>query len=182
MSSSSLSVCRSPDSANAAIDAQAALSSSRLAMSRGGGSSSSPSISADWHMYSSHSVLMHENVDRISVARHSMSSSVAGAIGGAMTSRGKVGIAVMGGSSRGCAAGFARRSWRPDARNIRPPHFTARVLGKRAKVRDGELARRTQEKLVHWIARQPHESVRDGAEQDGVFVLRLLAGAYADGP
>ena len=135
MSSSSLSMCRSPVSANAALDAQAALSSSRFAMSRGGGSSSSPSISADWHMNSSHSVLMHENVDRISVARHSMSSSAAGAIGGATTSRGKVGIAVMGGSSRGCAAGFARRSWRPDAGNIRPPHFTVRVLGKGVEVR-----------------------------------------------
>ena len=131
MSSSSLSICRSPVLANAAFDSQAALSSSRFAMSPGGGSSSSPSISADWHRYSSHSVLMHENVARISVARHSMSSSAAGAIGGATASRGKVGIAVMGGSSRGCAAGFARRSWRPDAGNIRSPHFTVRVLRKR---------------------------------------------------
>ena len=47
MSFSSLSVCRSPVSVNAAIDIQAAQSRSRFAMSRGGGLSSSPSISAD---------------------------------------------------------------------------------------------------------------------------------------
>ena len=56
-------------------------------------------------MYSSHSVLMHQNVDRISVARHSVSSSTADAIGGATIRRGKVGTAVMGGNSRGCAVG-----------------------------------------------------------------------------
>ena len=105
-------------------------------MSRGGGSSSSPSISADWHLYSSHSVLMHENVDRISVARHSMSSSAAGAVGGATTSRGKVGIAVMG----GCSPGLCRRV-RPavvagaDAGNIGAPHLSPRVLGKRVEAR-----------------------------------------------
>ena len=156
MSSSSLSMCRSPVSANAALDAQAALSSSRFAMSRGGGSSSSPSISADWHMNSSHSVLMHENVDRISVARHSMPSSAAGAIGGATASRGMVGIAVMGGCSRGCAAGFARRSWRPDAGNIRPPHFTVRVLGKGVEVRvaPGVLAYSPERTPPRFRARQ----------------------------
>ena len=151
MSSSSLAVCPSPISASAVMDAQAALSSSCFAMSRGGGLSSSPSISSAWYMNSSDNVLMRENASLISVGRYSIRSSVASAVGEATTGRGKVGISVMGGCSRGCAAGFVRQSWRPDARNIRPPHFTPHARGNTWRYR--------------WAGcSPPHESARGGAE------------------
>ena len=61
MRSSSLALWLSPLLASAVMDAQAALSSSCFAMSRGGGGSSSSHISPAWCMYSSDNVLMREN-------------------------------------------------------------------------------------------------------------------------
>ena len=128
MSCSSFEVHHSARSANAPADAQAALITSRFARSSGEGLSSADSISADWCVNSSDKSLMCVNAIAISLIRPSMLSlEMALGVCEAPATRCRLRGSVMGAVSRGCNAGFVRRSWRPDVWCIRSPHFTPRL-------------------------------------------------------